>query len=363
MTIANELAGYIKYKKLTGNFGVELETEVESPSDYPNGFLTDTGDNYFDTSLKFWKAVRDGSLRHFGVEYIFNKPFSFTDAIKAFEEFDSETHGIPFLTDSPSTSTHVHIDMSNEDFRTLGSFIALWFAFENILVAFSGPTRKTNLFAMPVALAEGNISHAKNMFSIIESASGNPFVFNENTNKYAALNLCPLRTQGSVEIRCFRGTVNVQALTTWLGILNSMLLYARTISPIDVLERLNSIREKPGFILDVFGAYAQPLFRHMTNPNFMIARNLCYVRDIALAVSDWDKINTAYSNKPKVEAKTDKAAKVAAYAAAYSAGLNVASSDDLVTQWVQLDTPAAPPPMPAYWIEEDHEEESNNASW
>lgn len=309
MTIRTELENFRKYKSYTGAFGVEIETEVKSPDDYPDGFLISTvhpgGHEGWDVPVleNYWIAHVDHSLRNFGVEYVFKEPYSLSTSRLALLLFESKVKDIPFLTKTPGTSVHVHLNFLDQEFVTLGNFVTLWILFENILVNYSGETRRSNLFALPTRCAEGVYKTFTNLFRKVELGDYNVLRIADEQAKYGAINPCTLWKYGSIEIRSFRGTTDVDQIYLWLKILQRMLDYARKdLTPPEIMALYNMMGL--GFFFDVFQDEAEYLIEGIRDVQHYIDRNLFYAGlGIADSVKDWRKINTAISSNPNNKPK------------------------------------------------------------
>lgn len=348
--IRDELVNHYKYKKHSGSYGIELETEVADAGFYPPKFLTPIDHERFAIDMKYWKAKKDGSLRNFGIEYILDQPQPFDKALLALEEFDTKTSGIPFLQHAPHTSTHVHIDFSNQKFTTLLNFICLWILFENIMMEYSGMTRRSNLFSLPTALAEGNVTYIINMLKAIDTGSS-PFSFNEGLMKYAAMNLHPLKTQGSVEIRCYRGTTDVILLKRWLSILNKMYVYAQSgIYPIDIMRRYQ--KKGPGLLHEVFGDLSLILTVNTPHLYESIQKNVWYLKEIIMSVPDWSVIDTIYStvhDKKRQEKIKTSAATSTDLTDAYVHAMQFLSTPNSLNQ---INQTSPNPQVSGIWVDE-----------
>src|SRR5690606_23241204 len=106
-----------------------------------------------------------------------------------------------------------------------------------LLVNFSGEKRRSNLFALPTSLAEGNWVNITNMFSGLDNGSWSALKVGQSHGKYSVLNICPLSKLGSVEIRCMRGTTDVAILKDWISMIHSILTFSKTdITPREVVH-------------------------------------------------------------------------------------------------------------------------------
>jgi hypothetical protein len=153
MKTANKYPG----NKLAGDFGVEIETEV------------DTAKRYDYPKLRYWTAKKDGSLRDYGVEYVLNSPLSRNELKVALEEFDACNKKFKFRKDSISTSVHVHVNMLDDTYLTLANFITAYSLMENPLIDFSGPDRLSNLFCLPFCDAEGGVAQIVELLKAVNN--------------------------------------------------------------------------------------------------------------------------------------------------------------------------------------------------
>lgn len=316
-TIRDKLADYYsgaKYKKVTGDYGLELETEVRAPADYPPDFfelsisdMTDPDSNGMNKvkGLTDWVTHKDGSLRNFGVEFVLAKPLPYLDAVDAIRRLLKRVEGVNFIKDSISTSTHIHWNAFNSDFLTLANFLTLYTMYENVLLELCGPMRKSNLFALPMRCCERSV---RDIVKLLKDFGNNStdvlYDFSENTSKYAALNLSALNKFGSLEIRSYKGSTNEEELLTWLGIINSMVLYAKTgITPDRIL---NDYKNSPGELhAATFGRY-EKILRDAAGVHFdeLIIKNLWFVKQIVDVRDDWSTFNDIFpapEKKPAVK--------------------------------------------------------------
>lgn len=297
---------HTKLKKHDGLYGIEIEAETKEADDYPDDFLsgyqeiqTETHESIgvYETPMEYWKAVEDGSLRDFGIEYVLKEPQSLAGAIKALKEFHDHTKGIPFLQGTPSTSVHVHVNMMNQPPITLANFVTLWVLFENVLVEYCGEARRSNTFAPPVRIVEGAWTNYMKMFRQIEEGKPSAIKWGISNAKYSALNIAPLAYLGSVELRCMRGTTNTQEITEWLQIIDRLLTYSQTkgLTP-KMIYGLYQQKEEDYFF-EVFGPMGYQVIRE--NWRDAIRRQEFYLAKLAISVKDWSKFGTAYKGQSK----------------------------------------------------------------
>lgn len=288
-----------QFKPSPGTFGIEIETEVESAASYPEDFLnpkecSDTGQfipelnkyvKYYNLWNKSWRGVLDGSLRNFGVEYIVKKPLSYKGALSAIDEFAENTKGIPFIENAPGTSVHVHINMQDEEILTIFTYITVWTLFENLLIEFCGENRRTNLFALPTRVCEGNLSiYTQIVDNYLNRTKA--FYLSEHHAKYSALNVAPLNKLGSIEIRSMRGTTDPDILKKWVTILNDILIYSRGKKPSEVLREYRSLGPS-GMIERVFSdkSFLSSIDNHEARVDYMLDQVYLFVSSF-----DWDEV-------------------------------------------------------------------------
>lgn len=342
---------YPWWSKEAGTFGIEIETETKSHKYYPEEFSKAFGNpsSYTDAHgnshtywpsvpLKLWKAVEDGSLRDFGVEYVLKDPLPISQVEKALAEFKEKLGEVPFLTDSPSTSVHVHINMLNEVPLTLANMLALWTLFENVLIEYCGPSRRSNFFAAPIRTTEGIRDNFVKLIQQLDMGSMEACSWSDSSVKYAALNIATLYKFGSIEIRPMRGLTNADDILQWVYILNEMYLYAKTpgLTPKSLLEDYRVLGH--ALVFKVFGKYAPLLMTD--NITAMMERNESYVMDLCMPVKNWDVFGMAYV-KPKEKTTVKvKAAKLfqpaGQLAQAYS--LDQFLQGAPATAWLQAET-------------------------
>jgi len=294
---------YYSIQPQTERFGIEIETETKSIKDYKGALVPDNdfGGYKISPQSKFWVAKMDNSLRNFGQEYVLKTPHNYDGVLLALEEFKTIFSQVEFIRDAPSTSVHVHMNIQRINVRQLGNLIVLWILFENLLMEFSGPQRRSNLFTLPVRCAEGNVKNFVKLFTRLEQKNSSALSFNVNETKYAALNLSCLGTLGTVEARSFRGSTDTHEIIEWVSLLDSLYEYAlRDISPLDILERYR--RKGWEFLFDVFGEGGNLLVQKIDNPSDFITRNEFYAAIVGDCVKNWweiDPVNLPPILKPK----------------------------------------------------------------
>jgi hypothetical protein len=268
--------------------GVELEVEKTRELDYYTaGYLSG-----------LWMFERDGSLRvgHGGEAYEFiSKPvqmqFLLPELQKFFEytKFDEENY-------SDRCSVHVHTNVTDFTQDMLASLSMVYTVVEDVLFQYvnhykaptmDGYNRDTNLYCIPWNQCRMN-------HRLVEKLFGNSHAHLARWQKYTALNLLPITTQGTVEWRHMHGTADMEKLTTWLNLIGSIMWYARRTQLDDVIKTILTLNDTSAyrqFFLDVTKGYLEykeeyqaPLAEGVINAKY--------------GLFDWDR-----SKKPAEEKK------------------------------------------------------------
>lgn len=286
MVIYNALQGNIgNFKFHKGEIGLEIETE--SPTEYKI------------PKFAFWDVHTDGSLRQVGREYVLKVPVMFEKELpEALTEFKEKTEGIPFIQDSITTSVHVHMNILNETFVTLGNVLATYALVENLLIRFSGPDRRSNLFSLPMCDAEEIYNNIIRLVIGMGTKRYGHMAYDVESTKYGALNLSSIARYGSLEIRSFRGVTDIDVIYQWVGLLYSIMQYARQekLTPPQIIM---AYKEKGAEILsDIFSSDQRQLIAQKNEVD-LLEKNFWYSANIASAIKNWDKLEIDVPKKSK----------------------------------------------------------------
>jgi len=248
-----------------GTFGVEIECE---------------GRNLKEMDTVFWKTVDDGSLRgefpHSRAEWVFKKPLSFSNAVKALNSLTlAQKKNEATLNFSYRTSAHVHINVQDLTEDQILNFIYTYVLIEEVLIRFCGPSRKANRFCLSVCDGEGTLDYLHHMFRLGVVTAKN---FHENEVRYAALNIASLCKYGSLEIRSMRGTLDIDVLTTWLCALGNLRTFAMERTNVHEIHDLFVSNSPENFIRmvldDVYEDFAYEGMVQDVRKNFSISLEL-----------------------------------------------------------------------------------------
>jgi hypothetical protein len=292
-TFIDIFPGGKRKKKVSGRFGIEIETETSEFSSYGGileidqengGFLIKGGNTY-------WKPLQDNSLRNFGVEFVLKAPLEFDGIVDALEDFKKIFGGVKFIQNSPSTSVHVHMNIQDLPLKKIANIACTWLLFENLFMEFSGESRRTNLFCLPMRCAEHNLKAWMTLFDYFSNRKTG-WYFDEDNYKYSAINLCPLTVLGSLEFRSFRGETDTDKILEWVTILNSIFEFSMSIdTPKDLINMVDLGYEE--LLRRIFPA-SYHLLEASTKGiplESFIKRNIFYVAVLYDSIPDWDALD------------------------------------------------------------------------
>lgn len=147
---------------------------------------------------RYWEVKSDGSLRNSGAEFVFREPLGGKDLYDACINLDSMLYD---KNPDPSwrCSVHVHIDVRDLTPSQVKKFILVYATLERILFDASGWQRYRNNFCCALGFAQQQVETLSRLWTLPDNRLLQRLV--ESWSKYSAINLIPMRTFGSIEIR------------------------------------------------------------------------------------------------------------------------------------------------------------------
>ena len=231
--------------------GIEIELENVSDKRY--------------TSLKLWETKNDASLRNGGLEFV--TPILFgEDLVMATEELEkyfNSANITPDITDR--CSVHVHMDVRDYTTEQLKLLVLYYIIFEIPLFKYVGNNREHNIYCMPYTKADALVDSARFALNYFDKKQKeDAYEDLRNFPKYAALNLAPCISYGSVEFRHHPGEYKSERLLQWLNIIQKLHLAAIAASEnkYDPITGVSAIGVD-AFIRSVFG---DELFKILSYP-------------------------------------------------------------------------------------------------
>lgn len=196
------------------SLGIEIEIESNNER-YPSNA----------TVSPFWRGERDGSLRNpqggeGGKEYVSIplRPEQVEEALEVLETRLRKT-GTDVVR-SPRTSVHVHMNAQDLTLSQLVQWMLVYYAVEPLLCAYHGQEREHNLFCLQMRQTP---TLADNIYNFLTTQRI------ENSLKYAALNIMPLRERGygTLEFRAGAGILRTpMEVKPWVDMLLEVMNYA-----------------------------------------------------------------------------------------------------------------------------------------
>ena len=212
------------HKKYPRPFGVELEIECSAPISAPQDVLTPTDVDLFQKS---WSISNDSSLRGFGYEFVSRSTSIQGDMF--------ESLGILLEKNSRKINLsircglHVHVNIQSFTLDELINFLVVYYLMENVITTRINNTRKGNLFCQ-----RGRDMYNP-LFQLLECGINKRGTLrqtwpSENSNKYSALNIVPVRNLGSVEFRFMEATTDTRLIALWAENLSEFVHRAKSIN-------------------------------------------------------------------------------------------------------------------------------------
>jgi len=199
------------------------------------------------------RFTEDGSLRNFGCEAI-TAPI----ALNQMPNFLTAFYERMEVTDknySERCSTHVHANVQDMTTEQVSTLALLYQTAERLLFQFIGHDRQNNIFCVP--WYQSGLTA-----SIVDKLAQDAYITTRHWQKYSALNLIPIGSQGTVEFRHLYGTCDVKFITNWLCLIGRLFEYAKSVPLAEARERIinmNTVSNYREWLYSVFGSDADLL--------------------------------------------------------------------------------------------------------
>lgn len=188
--------------------GVEIETEDFA---YANEVAEELHD--------YWTTHHDGSLRN-GTEWVTRYPFAGKALTTAINMFFAKRRAYNM---SERTSTHIHINMTDENL-TLDQFRSLFclaFIIDPAVFRIADENRKWCSYCCPLTdMSEERLStllSSDKKTRIMAAINGD-----KNEDKYYGFNVVSLRKHGTLEFRHFSCTQDKEQLESWIKLVQEI---------------------------------------------------------------------------------------------------------------------------------------------
>lgn len=198
-------------------FGIELEYE---------GLRNDPRLESLLARPSVWRHTNEPCLRDNGGELIFNRPQSIEAAKTALAQVFAELT-TPYV--NHLTGMHIHIDFRHRPRADATRFVALYALFESALFALTNKSRHENIYCPSISSATSLVGSLCNFYST--GTIG-------DWCKYSPINLLPLQTHGSIELRIWESPTNLADAEVALDATNALYAAAISNTPLDQIASL-----------------------------------------------------------------------------------------------------------------------------
>lgn len=225
-----------KLPKQEGDFGIEMEIEGQRLPPAPSG----------------WTIKEENSLRGEAYEYVTRNAVHMNSLQKSLANLHKALTAEPVTVNlTTRASTHIHLNMQNETFRTLFGTILLYCIAEPMLLRICGQHRNGNLFCLPLVEGGDLPSHFKQM---VYSFGDKELTRHHwpHRGKYAALNIDPLNSLGSIEFRMFPNTIDPEDVMRWARWVYALREYAKNYPDETYLSLFTRLYRNPDDIIQIF---------------------------------------------------------------------------------------------------------------
>ncbi len=215
------MANNRKAFKLTELFQVPHSPKLSVPSSsiaMPDNFVgieLELEGSRLPTRMTGWQVKQDGSLRQ-GLEYVTNGPVVGSGIIDALDKFNetlvaNRTEVLP----SARTSTHVHLDFSQErdTINLIQDWLAAYYLIEDCFFGFTDIDRKYVGYCAPWR------DHKISLFDILKARSlQEAYGALENCGRYVGANVASLKKYGTIELRHSALIYRTEEVVRWINL-------------------------------------------------------------------------------------------------------------------------------------------------
>lgn len=316
-----------------------------------------------DKFRNYWVVKEDNSLRevegHPGREYVLREPLS-REKIPGvlellFNKIRNEGSSVRL---SHRCSVHVHLNIRDWTILELYKLFVLYTCFEDLLVNYSGPDRRGNLFCLRSKDAEYLFSNLAAPFEYIRDNGTYQYnlgdrLYSDNL-RYLAMNVTSIPKFGSLEFRSMRGQDSAEPVKHWVSLLLRIYDAARGMyrTPTEILQDSSGLGIE-AFTRKVLGSEWLETLRY-TNWERDTRNCIRLAQEIVFAADVWEKLDTPVETAPAPKKK-----KRTTFGNTYLAAQVI--SDDFSTgtwnynpthlnsmlQSLQMEVPYHPAPQPA----------------
>jgi hypothetical protein len=190
---------FFNYHHQPGEIGAEFEIEGKN----------------LPASVTYWGMKTDNSLRGECAEYYFPQAMFRADAEAAIRHLYASFDGTRrIMKPSVRTSTHYHLNFQRCTVREMFGLMTVFTIIEPVLLTVCGSQRHGNLFCLSCYETGDLFEFTKALVKRLENEIPYEWWFKR---KYSALNTDTMANFGSMEVRCFPLSTDVQDPLRWLN--------------------------------------------------------------------------------------------------------------------------------------------------
>lgn len=199
-----------------------------------------------------WDFHEDGSLRN-GAELVLRNPLNGNALLTAIAHFYNKRYT---YTAGPRTSTHIHVNMSEDNVGLARRMFVLTYMVEDALFAAVEEKRKYAGYCM--ALSEMNPQRIRDFLTTDDRRTFRDTLMGRNTEKYYGFNINSIHKHGTVEFRYFTGGPRKPDLLDWIAFVNELKTAAIN-TQMDELVSLGKPEDVSAFVMRKFPTWGQRL--------------------------------------------------------------------------------------------------------
>ena len=318
-------------------YGVEIEIEGENLC----------GD------LTHWRKDYDPSLKSAeNAEYVTRNP----------ENYDVTVHNVRSLYqtlgkrksviyDSVRAGVHIHINVQDNTWKELFTFLSVYFTVENVMTKWCGKGRSGNHFCLRSKDAE----YLQEV--ILDAATSKNFrKLKTEDIRYSTLNLLSLFKYGTIEFRALRTPLDPDTIVKWIDIITHLWEKSKEFKdPQHVMETL-SLDGVNEYIRNIFGKHYNSVI-YKDAPKH-VQESIYYTQDLSFMI-DWPNYKVEVVKPEKIFLETDPMPIAGGGGLKKRRGAFVVPEGvHPVDAWLAMDIEAVAPPVPqkVNWIIGDHGE-------
>ncbi len=245
----NRVRDYLDLHPSNGDFGVEIEMEVNRPIRHP--FVEDV-------NKTGWDHDTDGSLRGNSCELVMNSPKSLNSVAKSVlgVQASLSKHNM-IINPSIRAGVHIHMNMQKATIGQVYKFLMCYYPIETVLLRQCGFGRQGNLFCLGARDANWTIDK---LDASIQSMDF--YNLRCNSLRYSAMNFQSLFKYGSVELRALATTPDLNNIVPWCKVLHNVRSYAFSVeNSWDNLVKISG-NGPASYLQDVIGEEFMPMFEY-----------------------------------------------------------------------------------------------------